>query len=379
MNSSLFDPLSVGAVRLRHRVVMAPLTRMRATQPGNVPGPLGPLYYAQRATEGGLLIAEASPVCLAGHGHPDVPGIYSTQQTAAWLKVTRGVHERGGLIFLQLWHTGRVSHSRYQPDGRPPPAPSAVRAEGDLLLPNSEKVPYEPPRAMSRIDIRDAIDAFHSASVAAIAAGFDGVELHAANGYLIEQFLQSRSNLRTDEYGASIPNRVRFLVEVTEAMAAACGADRVGVRLSPYGIANGSGEDDPFPLYRHAIESLVPLGIAYLHLIEPRTSGTGKTDAVRHDQPSAAGLYRDCWPGVLIAAGGFDPVGAAQIVASGRADAVAFGRHFIANPDLPRRIQIGAALNPYHRPTFYGGGAAGYTDYPTLAADESNLQHELEG
>ncbi|MGD9944653.1 MAG: alkene reductase [Burkholderiaceae bacterium] len=366
MSSALFQPLQVGAIRLKHRIVMAPLTRMRAVPPGNLPGPLAPLYYAQRASDGGLLIAEASPVCLEAHGHPDVPGIYSDAQAAAWRRVTQAVHERGGAIFLQLWHTGRVSHSRYQPDGRPPPAPSAVPAEGELLLPNAERVPYEVPREMTLAEIREIIDVFHRAARRAIEAGFDGVELHAANGYLIEQFLQSRSNLRSDAYGGSIAHRVRFLIEVTEALAAACSADRVGVRLSPFGIANGSGEDDPFPLYRQAIEALAPLRLAYLHLIEPRTSGTGKTDAIRADQPSAAGLYRRHWPGALIAAGGFDPAGAERIVGEGFADAVAFGRHFIANPDLPARIRLGAPLNPYHRPTFYGGGAVGYVDYPML-------------
>jgi N-ethylmaleimide reductase len=367
MSDPLFSPLGIGAITLSHRIVMAPLTRMRAAQPGHLPGPLSALYYSQRATPGGLLISEALPICDQAYGHPDVPGLHTTEQIDAWRPVTAAVHARGGVFFAQLWHTGRISHSRYQPDGRPPPGPSEVPAEGDLLLPGAERVPYETPRAMTRHEIREVVDHYARAAGYAMRAGFDGVELHAANGYLVEQFMQSRSNRRADEYGGSIANRLRLLREVIDAMADAVGAERVGVRLSPFGNANGSGEDEPFPLYRQAIEMLAPIGLGYLHVIEPRTSGTGKTDAVRPDQPSAAGLYRRCWPGPLIAAGGFDPDGAREFVATGRADAIAFGRYFIANPDLPLRIRLRAPLNPYHRPTFYGGGATGYTDYPPLS------------
>jgi N-ethylmaleimide reductase len=366
MSDPLFSPLGVGPFTLSHRVVMAPLTRMRAAQPGSLPGPLSALYYAQRASPGGLLISEALPVCDQAYGHPDVPGLHTAEQVEAWRAVTSAVHAEGGVFFAQLWHTGRISHSRYQPDGRPPPGPSAVPAEGDLLLPGAERVPYETPRAMTTDEIRQVVAHYRRAARSAMCAGFDGVELHAANGYLVEQFMQSRSNRRLDEYGGSMANRLRLLCEVVAAMADGVGADRVGVRLSPFGNANGSGEDDPYPLYRQAIKMLAPIGLAYLHLIEPRTSGTGKTDAVRPDQPSASGLYRASWPGVLICAGGFDPDSARECVASGGADAIAFGRHFIANPDLPLRIRLGAPLNAYHRPTFYGGGAVGYTDYPPL-------------
>ena len=378
MTEALFQPLQVGASELQHRVVMAPLTRMRAAQPGNLPGPLSALYYAQRASPGGLLISEATPISPGGHGHPNVPGIYSADQVNGWQNVTRAVHQKGGVIFQQLWHTGRISHSRYQPDGRPPPGPSAVRADGELLLPNAERVPYELPREMTLGEIDEVIAEFRRAAGLALQAGFDGVELHAANGYLVEQFLQSCSNLRRDCYGGTIAARTLFLQKVVEALIETCGAERVAVRLSPFGNANGSGEADPFPLYRHAIQVLARYGLAYLHLIEPRTSGTGKTDAIRLNQPSAAALYRPFWSGVLIAAGGFDPDGAGEIVRSGIADAVAFGRHFIANPDLPRRIRLLAPLNRYHRPTFYGGGAVGYTDYPALPGGPCALNIQLE-
>lgn len=366
MTAKLFTPLRIGRHTLKHRIVMAPLTRMRAQQPGNVPGPLNALYYGQRASEGGLLIAEATPVCQEGHGHPDVPGIYTPEQIEGWRLVTRAVHDKGGLIYLQLWHVGRVSHSMYQPRGEAPVAPSAIRADGELLLPNSKKVPYGIPRALARSEIPEIVETFRRGALNALAAGFDGVELHGANGYLLEQFLQSRSNHRDDEYGGSIENRVRLLLEVMSATADACSANRVGLRLSPFGIANGSGEDEPFPLYRHVIKAMAPMGLAYLHLIEPRTSGTGKTDAVREGQPSAAKLYRTYWPGALIAAGGFDGHGAMDIVETGNADAVAFGRFFISNPDLPLRIQRAVPLNPYTRSTFYGGGSVGYTDYPAM-------------
>jgi len=371
MTVTLFSQLRVGAHTLKHRVVMAPLTRMRAQQPGNVPGHLNALYYGQRASDGGLLISEASPISPQAHGHPAVPGIHSVEQVAGWRLVTRAVHDRGGFIYLQLWHTGRVSHSRYQPDGGPPFAPSAVRAEGELLTPTRENVPYEIPRALAREALPGIVSDYRRAALNALDAGFDGVELHGANGYLLEQFLQSRSNLRDDEYGGSIPNRARFMLEVTRAVVDVCGAERVGMRLSPFGIANGSGEDDPYPLYRHAVEALAPMGLAYLHIIEPRTSGTGKTDAVREGQPSAVSMFRPHWPGVMVAAGGFDAASAFATVQTGQADAVAFGRFFISNPDLPLRLRRGAPLNPYDRKTFYCGGARGYTDYAALETNNA--------
>lgn len=270
-------------------------------------------------------------------------------------------------MFMQLWHTGRTSHSSFQPDGRSAPAPSAIRADADGMTADWKRVPYETPRAVGEAEIPGIVDSFARGAANAVAAGFDGVEIHGANGYLLEQFMQSRSNRRTDAYGGGIENRCRFPLEVVRAVIAAVGADRVGIRLSPFGIANDSGEDDPAPLYSHMVGAMAPLGLAYLHLVEPRASGTGRADTLRADQPSAAALFRPAWPSALLTAGGFDGPDAAATVASGAADAAAFGRFFISNPDLPARIRAGAALTPYNRATFYGGGEAGYTDYPAVA------------
>ena len=257
---SLFSPLQVGPYRLHHRLVLAPLTRMRAEKPSLAPRPLNAQYYAQRATPGGLLIAEASPVTATGFGSPGVPGIYSEQQVKGWREVVDAVHAKGGVIFLQLWHVGRVSHSSFQPGGALPVAPSAVPIPEDLRTATAEGkvVTYETPRALETAEIPGLIEAYRQAANNALKAGFDGVEIHGANGYLIEQFLQSKTNLRTDRYGGSIENRVRFLMEVTKAAIEVWGADRVGVRLSPYGIANDSGEPDPMPLYSHVIGAIDP-------------------------------------------------------------------------------------------------------------------------
>ena len=363
---SLFSPVQIGPYQLRHRLVMAPLTRMRAEKPSLAPRPLNAEYYAQRATPGGLIIAEASPVAATGFGSPGVPGIYSAQQIDGWRKVVDAVHATGGVIFLQLWHVGRVSHSSFQPGGALPVSASAVPISSEFKAATADGkiVPYETPRALETSEIAGVVDAFRQAARNALAAGFDGVEIHGANGYLIEQFLQSRSNQRTDQYGGGIANRVRLLMEITHAAIDVWGAHRVGVRLSPYGIANGSGEADPMPLYTHAIKSLNPLGLAYLHFIEPRSSGAGRAEVNWQNVPSAMVLFRPVWNGILIAAGGFTGEAADAAIAAGHADAVAFGRIFISNPDLPRRLQRGYPLTPYNRATFYGGDVVGYTDYP---------------
>jgi N-ethylmaleimide reductase len=368
MTQKLFTPLTLGPLTLQHRVVMAPLTRMRASPNGNVPTALNALYYAQRATPGGLLIAEATPVSWQGHGHPNVPGIHTAAQVEGWRRVTDAVHGRGGFIFLQLWHTGRVSHSSHQSDRAAPVGPSAIAAQGTTLDADWKSVPYEVPRALELAEMQPLVDSWRQAAARAMQAGFDGVEVHGANGYLLEQFLQSRSNIRSDRYGGSIENRCRLHLEIAETVAQEVGAERTGIRLSPWGIANDSGEAEPVPLYSHLVRELARLKLAYLHLIEPRASGTGKADIFREGQPSAAQTFRPLWPTVLIDAGGFDRDGAIQAVEDGRADAVAFGRYFISNPDLPRRLQTGAPLTPYYRPTFYGGGEVGYTDYPALDA-----------
>jgi N-ethylmaleimide reductase len=362
---SLFSPLQIGPYHLKHRAMLAPLTRLRAAKPSLAPRMLNADYYAQRATPGGLLIAEASPVMATGFGNPGVPGIYSEAQIAGWREVVDAVHAKGGIIFLQLWHVGRVSHSSFQPGGVLPVAPSAVAIEGLRTgTADGKPVPYETPRALETAEIPDIIEAYRRAANNALLAGFDGVEIHGANGYLIEQFLQSHTNLRTDRYGGSIDNRTRFLMEVTQAAIEVWGANRVGVRLSPYGVANGSGDPDPMPLYTHAIQQLDRFGLAYLHFIEPRSSGTGRAEVDHQNVPSAMMLFRPLWSGVLITAGGFSGEAANAAIADGHADAIAFGRVFISNPDLPRRLQRGYSLTPYNRATFYGGDAAGYTDYP---------------
>ena len=364
---SLFSPLQVGPYRLRHRVVMAPLTRMRAERTSFAPRALNAEYYGQRATPGGLIIAEASPVMATGRGNPATPGIYSDEQIRGWRGVVDAVHAKGGLIFLQLWHVGRVSHFSFQPGGAPPVAPSAVPITGNGMMAmtaDGKVVPYETPRALETGEVREIVEAFRQASSNAMKAGFDGVEIHGANGYLLEQFLQSQSNLRTDPYGGSIENRARLLMEITQAAIEVWGPNRVGVRLSPYGVANGSGEAYPMPLYTHVIQALDPLGLAYLHFIEPRSSGAGRAEVNHQNVPSAMVLFRPIWRGILISAGGFTGETAEAAIAEGHADAIAFGRIFISNPDLPRRLQHGFPLTPYNRATFYGGEAAGYTDYP---------------
>jgi N-ethylmaleimide reductase len=363
---SLFSPLQVGPYRLQHRVVMAPLTRMRAERSSFAPRALNAEYYGQRATPGGLIVAEASPVMATGRGNPATPGIYSDEQIGGWRGVVDAVHAKGGVIFLQLWHVGRVSHSSFQPGGALPVAPSAVPITGHGMMAmtaDGKMVPYETPRALETGEVREIAEAFRQAARNAMNAGFDGVEIHGANGYLLEQFLQSHTNLRTDQYGGSIENRARLLLEITLAAIDVWGADRVGVRLSPYGVANGSGEADPMPLYSHVIKALDRLGLAYLHFIEPRSSGAGRAEVNHQNVPSAMVLFRPLWRGVLISAGGFTGETAEAAIAGGHADAVAFGRIFIANPDLPRRLQHGFPLTPYNRATFYGGEAAGYTDY----------------
>jgi N-ethylmaleimide reductase len=364
---SLFSPLQVGPYRLQHRVVMAPLTRMRAERSSFAPRALNAEYYGQRATPGGLIVAEASPVLVTGRGNPATPGIYSDEQIRGWRSVVDAVHAKGGVIFLQLWHVGRVSHSSFQPGGAPPVAPSAVPITGNGMMAmtaDGKMVPYETPRALETGEVKEIVEAFRQAASNAMKAGFDGVEIHGANGYLLEQFLQSHTNLRTDRYGGSIENRARLLMEITQAAIEVWGANRVGVRLSPYGVANGSGEADPMPLYTQVIKALDPLGLAYLHFIEPRSSGAGRAEVNHQNVPSAMGLFRPIWRGVLISAGGFTGETAEAAIADGYADAIAFGRIFISNPDLPRRLQHGFPLTPYNRATFYGGEAVGYTDYP---------------
>lgn len=362
---TLFDTLQLGDLTLNNRIIMAPLTRMRSKQPGNIPHALNAEYYAQRATAG-LIISEATQISQQGQGYPGTPGIHSHEQVSGWQSVTDAVHHKGGTIFLQLWHVGRISHSSHQPDRGLPVAPSAIKPTGKVFTADWKQADYEMPRALETSEIAGIVDDYKKAAQQAKDAGFDGVEVHGANGYLLDQFLQDGSNHRTDDYGGSIKNRARLLLEVTEAAIGIWGKGRVGVRLSPYGTFNDMSDSDPVALFSYVLEQLQALGIAYVHMIEPRATGAGGGEGVTEDMPSTSELFRKKFGGVFISAGGYTPETAQQAVASDMADAVAFGRIYIANPDLPERIKAGAALNSYDRSTFYGGAAKGYTDYPFL-------------
>lgn len=367
-DSALFSKLNVGPLTLRHRVVMAPLTRMRAQQPGNVPSDLNAIYYSQRASEGGLIISEATQVSPQGQGYPATPGIHSLEQIAGWRRVTDAVHAKGGLIFLQLWHVGRISHYSHQPNGMQPIAPSPVRPCGFALTPRWEKAPFETPREIGLSEIPGIVDQFRDGARNALLAGFDGAEVHSANGYLLDQFLRDGTNLRSDRYGGSFENRSRLLLEVVEAASSIFGSDRVGVRLSPLGTYNDMRDSNPVGLFSHVIGKLAEMRLAYLHLIEAR----GDEDDQEKPAWAVSGVaataarFRPLFPGVLIGGGGFTRETSVAAIAAGTVDAVAFGRLFISNPDLPRRLEQSAPLNAYDRPTFYGGGPKGYTDYPSL-------------
>lgn len=363
-SSPLFAPTRIGAIDLGHRVVMAPLTRMRAGR-DDVPGELMVEYYGQRASRGGLIIAEATNITGSNRGYLHAPGIYSDAQVAGWRRVTGAVHARGGRIVLQLWHVGRTSHVDLN-GGLAPVAPSAIAYDG---LANTENgwVPVSPPRALETRELPGIVALYRGATERALAAGFDGVEIHAANGYLLDQFLQDGSNKRTDPYGGPIENRARLLLEVVDAVTAVAGSNRVGVRLSPSGTFNGMGDSNPEALFDHVATRLDAFGLAYLHVVEPRIAGADLVDGRSHE-PVASRRLRRLFHGPIIAAGGFEPDTAAAILRDGDADLVAFGRHFIANPDLPARIRGGLGLNRYDRTTFYGGDARGYVDYPALEA-----------
>ncbi|MBB2156796.1 alkene reductase [Gluconacetobacter diazotrophicus] len=356
--SMLFTPFRAGALSLDHRVVMAPLTRLRS-EPGDMPGALMRQYYTQRTSRGGLIVSEATPVARAGYGYAGAPGIYDDAQIAGWRTITDAVHARGGRIVMQLWHVGRQSHHDLQPDGAAPIAPSAIQAEGYAYT-ASGPVPFSMPRALELGEIPAIIEQFRQGAARAKAAGFDGVEIHGANGYLPDQFLQDGTNHRTDDYGGPIENRARFLLEITQAAIDVWGADRVGVRLSPSGTYGSMSDSNPQETFGYVAEKLDGMGIAYLHVVEPRIRGT---ELIAEGDAVAARDLRGVFSGTLIAAGGFDGAGAEAIIRAGDADAVAFGRHFISNPDLPERLRHNLPLTPYDRSTFYGGGAHGYVDY----------------
>jgi N-ethylmaleimide reductase len=360
----LLTPETLGSIAISNRVVMAPLTRMRSIE-GDVPGPLAATYYAQRAGAG-LIITEATQISPLGKGYPGTPAIYSDAQVAGWEKVTAAVHAQGGKIVLQLWHVGRISHSSHHPSEGLPVAPSAIKPSGMVYTAAWGQEEFETPRALELTEIPALIASYVHAAQQAKKAGFDGVEVHAANGYLLDQFLQDGSNHRTDVYGGSFENRARLPLEVLKAVAAVWGSERVGVRISPYGAFNDMSDSNPVGLFSYFIEQLNNLNLAYLHIIEPRSTMAGGSDQVVSNLPSTSHLFRKLFKGKVIMAGGYDRDSAERDVQSGGADAVAFGRIFISNPDLPERFKLNAALNPYNRATFYGGAAEGYTDYPTF-------------
>ncbi|WP_375788482.1 alkene reductase [Bradyrhizobium sp. Pha-3] len=362
--SRLFTSTQVGPYKLSHRVVMAPLTRMRS-DPGDIPSDLMVEYYTQRASKGGLIISEATPVSIRGYGYAGAPGIYSDTQIAGWQRVTNAVHAKGGRIFQQLWHVGRQSHVDLQPNGDAPVAPSAIAAEGYAYTKHGE-APFSMPRALELDEIPGIIEEFRSGAERALRAGFDGVEIHGANGYLPDQFLQDGTNKRCDEYGGPVENRARFLLEITRAAISVWGADRVGVRISPSSTYGSMSDSDPQTTFGYLTAELDRLAIAYLHVVEPRIKGT--EDVAHGEAAIGARQLRKTFSRTLIAAGGFTPASAEATVTFGDGDLVAFGRHFIANPDLPERIRQGLPLTRYDRSTFYGGDARGYTDYPTAEA-----------
>ena len=361
----LLSPEQFGEIALNNRVVMAPLTRMRAGA-DDVPGELAATYYAQRASAG-LIITEASQISPLAKGYPGTPGIYSDAQVAGWKKITDAVHAKGGKIVLQLWHVGRISHSSLHPAEGLPVAPSAIAPSGKVYTAAWALADYETPRALSSEEIRALIDTYRHAAEQAKRAGFDGVEVHAANGYLLDQFLQDGTNHRTDAYGGSVENRTRLLMEILQAVIGVWGSGRVGVRLSPYGTFNDMSDRDPVGLFTYVINQLNACKLAYLHLIEPRATLAGGSDANATDAPNAAQLFGHLFKGKVLMAGGYNRENAEAAVQAGEAHAVAFGRLFIANPDLPQRFEKNTALNAYDRATFYGGDAKGYTDYPTLS------------
>jgi N-ethylmaleimide reductase len=348
---SLLTPVKIGDLNLENRVVMAPMTRNRAGK-GNVPRELNASYYRQRASAG-LVITEATQVDPTGVGYPGTPGIHSDEQVAGWQTVTEAVHEEGGQVALQLWHVGRISHPSLQPDGQLPVAPSAIKPAGQAFTARGLK-DFVTPRALAGEEIPAVVAQYASAAVRAREAGFDGVEIHAANGYLIDQFLRDGTNHRTDAYGGSVENRTRFLLDVVEAVTSVWPRGRIGVRISPSGTFNDMSDSDPEAHFKYVAKALNPFGLAYLHVVED-FAGT---------EPFNFATLREAFRGPYMANGGYTLERANEAIDSGRADLVSFGRLFIANPDLPHRFAVGAPLSEPNESTFYGGGERGYTDYP---------------
>lgn len=369
--SALFKPIQLGGIELANRIVMPPMTRSRSTQPGDVANDLMATYYAQRASAG-LIVTEGTQISPMGKGYAWTPGIFSSEQVAGWRVTTERVHESGGVIFAQLWHVGRVSHPANL-GGNSPLAPSAIPAKNVKVFierdGKPEFVDAADPRQMDQQDIKAVIEEYRQATINALEAGFDGVELHAANGYLINQFIDSESNSRTDSYGGALENRLRFLKEVVAAVTSVIDPKRVGVRLAPLTTMQGSIDRDPETTYVEAAKVLNDAGVGYIHIAE----------ADWEDAPYMAESFkwaiRQAFHGVLIYAGKYTPERAVNALEAGWADMIGFGRPFIANPDLPRRIQLGAAFNEPNRDTFFGGGAEGLIDYPFLT-DNIEAKHD---
>jgi N-ethylmaleimide reductase len=366
---ALFVPLQLGGIQLKHRVVMAPLTRSRSIQPDSVPGDLMRTYYEQRASDGGLIISEATNISLTSRGWLGAPGLYTDEQVDGWSKIVSSVRAKGAHMFAQLWHTGRSSHTAMTGGAMPVSAsvdPGYWEHPNHLVSIPGGWAQSTPHRALTVPEIACIVEDYRRAAERAMDAGFEGVELHAANGYLVDQFLQDGSNKRTDEYGGSIENRSRILFQILTALISVWGEERVAVRLGPNGTWNGMSDSNPDALFSFLAEKLNDYGLAYLHIIEPRIGGS---DLIHEGQGAVASeKLRHIFDGKLIAAGGFDPASADQIVASGTLDAVAFGRYFVSNPDLPLRIREGLPLSAYDRGTFYTFDEHGYTDYTSYDA-----------
>ncbi len=361
MTVTLFTPVDIGEISLKHRLVMAPLTRSRAVQPGDVPGALMKEYYGQRANDGGLIISEATTIGVNAKGWYGAPGMYTDEQVEGWKAIVDVVHAKGGKMISQLWHTGRASHVETT-GGLTPVSASAGTFDGGIVSTPAGWKPPSPARALELSEIPQIVEDYRHAAERAKSAGFDGVELHGANGYLIDQFLQDGSNHRTDAYGGSIPNRARLLLEVMEALVSVWGTGRVAVRIGPGGTFNGMGDSNSDALFDHVAAELKRFDLAYLHVIEPRVKGN---TVIKEGQGAIASeRLRGIFGGKILAAGGFEPETAEETVEAGIADLVAFGRHFVANPDLVRRIRERLPLNAYDRDTFYTFEAKGYIDYP---------------
>jgi N-ethylmaleimide reductase len=358
MTSKLFEPYKLGPITLKNRATMAPLTRNRSAA-GFVPGPLSAEYYGQRASAG-LLITEASQISQQGQGYQDTPGIYSKEQVAGWRKVTDRVHERGGHIYIQLWHVGRISHTSLQLNNGAPVAPSAIRANGKTFV-GGTFADVSEPRALELNEIPGIIEDYKRATANALDAGFDGVEIHGANGYLLDQFARDGANKRTDAYGGPIENRAKLMLEVSKAVAEIAGADRTGIRISPVTPANDLTDSNPQALFDYIVDGLNALNLIYIHVVEGATGGPRDIAPFDYD-----GL-RKRFNGTYIANNGYDFKLANEVLDKNRADLIAFGKLYISNPDLVERLKLGAPLNDFDKATFYGGNDKGYTDYPAMA------------